>query len=198
MRQIFYILFALSVAWMAHARQGRSYAESMVDELRLELSDLKHELHSARVEINLLEEKLAKQERVSAAKNVDAPLENLNKRIDRLEKILEKTALDMRNLNASTARIQELEGALAQQEKKLDEVGKLKNTLAALSKAIGHSIKASTELRAQTYYVKAGDSLEKIARAHHTTADAIRQLNQLPSDTIRIGQQLTIACDEHR
>lgn len=194
MFRIFCILFALSVV-SAHARQGRSYADSMVDELRLELSDLKHELHSARVEINLLEEKLAKQERVIAAKKQD---ENLEKRMDRLEKILEKAALDMRNLHASTARIQELEGALALQEKKLDEVAKLKNTLAALSKAIGHSIKASTELRAQTYCVKAGDSLEKIARAHHTTADAIRQLNQLPSDTIRIGQQLTIACDEQK
>jgi LysM repeat protein len=197
MRFIVYLLFALSVA-SAHARQGRSYADSMVDELRLEVSDLKHELHSARVEINLLEEKLNKQERANTAKNLDAPLEGLNKRIDRLEKILDKVALDMRSLNASTARIQELEGSLALQEKKLDEVAKLKNTLAALSKAIGHSIKASTELRAQTYYVKAGDSLEKIARTHNTTVDAIRQLNQLPSDTIRIGQQLTIACDEYK
>jgi peptidoglycan DL-endopeptidase LytF len=40
--------------------------------------------------------------------------------------------------------------------------------------------------------VKKGDSLEKIARAHHTTVDEIIKLNHLPSSFLKIGQVLKI------
>ncbi len=40
--------------------------------------------------------------------------------------------------------------------------------------------------------VKKGDSLEKIAKVHHTTVDEIIKLNQLPSTFLRIGQMLKI------
>lgn len=44
----------------------------------------------------------------------------------------------------------------------------------------------------QEVIVKKGDSLEKIARAHKTTVDAIIKLNQLPSTFLKIGQKLKI------
>jgi len=40
--------------------------------------------------------------------------------------------------------------------------------------------------------VKKGDSLEKIAKAHHTTVDEIIRLNHLPSSFLRIGQALKL------
>jgi len=40
--------------------------------------------------------------------------------------------------------------------------------------------------------VKKGDSLEKIAKAHHTTVDEMIRLNQLPGSFLRIGQVLKI------
>lgn len=40
--------------------------------------------------------------------------------------------------------------------------------------------------------VKKGDSLEKIARNHHTTVDEIIKLNHLPSSFLKIGQVLKI------
>lgn len=40
--------------------------------------------------------------------------------------------------------------------------------------------------------VKKGDTLEKIARAHRTTAEEIIKLNQLPSSFLRIGQILKV------
>ncbi|OLO38941.1 hypothetical protein BTR23_10365 [Alkalihalophilus pseudofirmus] len=43
-----------------------------------------------------------------------------------------------------------------------------------------------------TYTVIAGDSLSVIAQRFSTTTDAIRSINQLSSDTIRVGQALTI------
>lgn len=40
--------------------------------------------------------------------------------------------------------------------------------------------------------VKKGDSLEKIAKVHHTTVDEILKLNHLPSSFLRVGQVLKI------
>jgi len=40
--------------------------------------------------------------------------------------------------------------------------------------------------------VKKGDSLEKIARVHHTTVDEVIKLNHLPSSFLKIGQVLKI------
>ena len=51
----------------------------------------------------------------------------------------------------------------------------------------------STETTSQVYTVKSGDSLMKIAKKHGTTAKAIRSLNGLSNDTIKVGQKLKIA-----
>jgi LysM repeat protein len=40
--------------------------------------------------------------------------------------------------------------------------------------------------------VKKGDTLEKIAKAHHTTVDEIIQFNRLPSSFLRVGQVLKL------
>ena len=42
------------------------------------------------------------------------------------------------------------------------------------------------------YQVKAGDSLSIIAQKHHSSTHLIKHLNQLKSDTIRIGQTLLV------
>ncbi len=43
-----------------------------------------------------------------------------------------------------------------------------------------------------TYRVKAGDTLYSIARQFETTVDALKQLNQLSSDVIVVGDRLTV------
>ncbi|WP_196493765.1 LysM peptidoglycan-binding domain-containing protein [Ornithinibacillus caprae] len=42
------------------------------------------------------------------------------------------------------------------------------------------------------YTVKSGDSLSVIARDHHVTVDAIKEVNQLSSDRIFVGQELKL------
>jgi LysM repeat protein len=212
-------LVCLGLHLQGSARQNKLYPEGTIDELRLELSDLKHELHSARVEINLLEERIGKQDRVitasaAAAKNQEdkkklysSEIEPLSKKVDRLEKIIERALSDLRNLSANEnkaiSKIQELESSIALQEKKFEEIGKLKSTLASISKAIGQSVlnvqKAHTVPFAQTYQVKPGDSLEKIARTHGTTVVELKAINQLANeDKIRIGQELKVSSDERK
>ena len=41
--------------------------------------------------------------------------------------------------------------------------------------------------------VQKGDSLEKLAKKHHTSVDEIIKLNQLPSSFLRVGQRLKIS-----
>ena len=43
-----------------------------------------------------------------------------------------------------------------------------------------------------SYTVKPGDNLTKLARAHGTTADKLRKLNNLKVDQIRVGQKLKV------
>ncbi|GAA5521668.1 endolytic peptidoglycan transglycosylase RlpA [Fodinibius salicampi] len=55
------------------------------------------------------------------------------------------------------------------------------------------SITTEEDTQTNTYYtVKNNDSLFKIARDHEMTVDQLKELNNLSSNTIRVGQQLTV------
>lgn len=49
---------------------------------------------------------------------------------------------------------------------------------------------APGSVKPHVYTVKAGDNLTKIAKAHGTTAKAVRGLNGLKTDRITVGQKL--------
>ncbi len=49
---------------------------------------------------------------------------------------------------------------------------------------------------AETYTVQRGDSLSVIAQRHNTTVSALRSINNLTGDTIRIGQELVLPVGE--
>jgi LysM repeat protein len=214
MRNFTLLIIALVAAGILHARPPSGYDISPdVDQLRLELDDLKHALHSTQVECSLLDERLRKQD--SALKGIkgenqtkeasslslfSAQVLSLEKKVFNFEKTLTKAANDLRTLNSSLsqalAKIQTLEINLSQHDKRLDEVSKLKGTLTSISKAIGQRppSEASNAVK-QLYRVKAGDSLEKIARSYHVSVDSIRKINNLFDDKIVIGQELRIPDD---
>ena len=51
----------------------------------------------------------------------------------------------------------------------------------------------NTTTSANTYYiVKSGDTLYQIAREHNMTLEELKQLNDLESNVIRVGQRLTV------
>jgi LysM repeat protein len=58
--------------------------------------------------------------------------------------------------------------------------------------ANGASVTPDTGMGGETYTVKSGDSLTKIAKAHGTTVKAIKAENNLNTDHIKVGQKLKI------
>lgn len=191
------------LAWPSDSRQ----AERALDELRLEVSDLKYTLNSQRVELQILEEKLGAQEKTTdslkkhpALAELSAQLSRLERKISELEKTQEKSVADLKQLSSHASqtsgslvqykgKIEELERTLVLQKERLDEVVKLKNTLSSISKAINGK---PSEASSKSYKVKAGDSLEKIARLHGTNAQTLKKINQLSSDKIVVGQDIAL------
>jgi LysM repeat protein len=212
MRKFILLLTALYFTLPVNARpQSGYYTDPALDELRIEIDDLNRALKSTQVEFNLLEEKVKKQDgaaKVSSA-NKDASSSSLfsvqvnalEKKISNLEKTLEKAANDLRTLSNSATqalnKIQALEQDIASHEKRFEEVSKLKGTLTTISKAISQkpSNDVPTPNATKSYRVKAGDSLEKIARNHHTSADTLRKINILTNDKIVVGQELRLPDD---
>jgi LysM repeat protein len=74
-------------------------------------------------------------------------------------------------------RIVELESEILTQGRKLETIAKLKDGLMK---------------SARTYKVKAGDSLEKIAKAHKTDVVTLKQINHLQNDLIVVDQELNV------
>lgn len=64
------------------------------------------------------------------------------------------------------------------------------NHAQAAPQSFGFSSETSSELI--DVIVKKGDALEKIARAHHTSVDEIKRLNQLKGNNLKIGQVLKV------
>ena len=208
MRQFILLISLLYIAHPLYARpQSGYYTNPELDELRIELDDLKHALKTTQVECSLLDERLRKQDNALAKGQASAKetgtsnllsiqLNSLEKKVSALEKTLEKAAADLRTLSANAtqalSKIHVLEQDLASHEKRLEEVVKLKGTLTSISKAISQRPATEPSSSTKSYRVKAGDSLEKIARNNHTTVDAIRKTNALSNDKIVIGQELRL------
>lgn len=189
-----WMIFLLLLTLPLHAKPSSGfYTNPELDELRIELEDIKHSLKSTQVELGLLDERLKKgqtQNKESGSLTLLTTQVNaLEKKVSGLEKTLEKAANDLRALSAASTKIQE---DLFSHEKRLDEVVKLKGTLTNISKAMGQR---ETPSSTKSYRVKAGDSLEKIARNHRTTVDIIQKINHLSNDRIVVGQELRLPDD---
>ena len=81
-----------------------------------------------------------------------------------------------------------------------DDVSRLKNNWRDLAEAVVKSIALYTNTpynteNNNTYIVKLGDSLWSIAKRNNITVDKLKQLNNLNTNTIKVGQILIISED---
>ena len=74
----------------------------------------------------------------------------------------------------------------------VDEIKRL-NNLTSNNLVIGQALKLPSPLTPEnTYTVKSGDSLYKIAQKYNTTVDEIKRLNNLTSNILSVGQVLKL------
>lgn len=201
---------------IAMMQKDKYDTSTALDEIRIELSDLKHTVNNTQVELQILDDKVKHQDTAlsknkvasaSTSSSTDQRIAFLEKRLSHIESGQEKLSSELKSLNQHASqtssaltqyrtKIQSLENEIAAQHKLIEELSDIKSTLSSISQAVKkNSSAAATALSSDTYKVKAGDSLEKIARSYKTTVDAIKKANNLSSNKIMVGQEITIPHD---
>lgn len=185
--------------------------ELTLHEVRTNLDDLRHDVNCFQTEMQILDGRIKYYENTLASlkqndlEKQQAKLELLFQQLQQFEKkwvssesLTQDAAKELKSLslhaNETTAalsqfkgRIAELEEGIYLQNRKFDELAKLKGSIENLAKGASGDFKV--------YKVKPGDSLEKIAKSHKTTVERIKKLNDLEQDLIVTGQQLKLPVD---
>lgn len=216
MKRILLFLPALLVAGFFLEAAPRRYDDDIwlhIKEMRDSIDDLRREINNQESEIRTFAEKSTTQEdrvdhiqkelkeshqsQKDLLKNNSGllemklgSLETANKGLIADLKQIKGHSNEMQDvLKAYREKINELEKTISTLTRNLDMMQSAMNNLMDLVKA-GSGI--AVDGGAKTYHVKAGDSLEKIARLHKTTIKAIKELNGLTKDQITIGQTLRL------
>lgn len=182
--------------------------ELTLHEVQTNLDDLRHDINCFQTELQILDGRIKYYENTLATlkqhdlekqqakiDQLAQQVQSLEKKWTSFEKIQQVDTQELQGLsshaNETTAalaqfkdRIGELEQEIFSQNRRFEEVAKLKGHIENLAKGFTGEFKI--------YKVKPGDSLEKIARAHKTGVDKIKKLNDLDQDLIGVGQELKI------
>jgi LysM repeat protein len=188
------------------SKSDKHQMELSLHKVRTEVEDIKHDLNTYEIEHHVIEGKLIDQEQTIAALRHQVAelksgkldsflqeLQNLEKKLHQVSKKQDKITSDIRQLsshaNDTTTALAQYKDKIAQFEKaiqvqnlQLGEISKIKEGITKLAEAENTRI----------YYVKGGDSLEKIARDHQTSVEKIKSLNNMDSDLIVIDQKLVL------
>lgn len=166
------------------ALQNNRQQDIALEELRVEVADLKHALHASEVEMHILEEKL---ETKNQTDHLSENLSSIQRKLALLERNQDKLAGEIRTLtahaNQTTTSLSQFRDQISEIDHRFEDLKGLKNTLSSISKSIDSKL---------TYKVKAGDSLEKIAKKYHVSIETIKEMNHLQSDRIIVGQELIL------
>ncbi len=189
--------FILSILCSCGALFGAPQRESLaIQEMRLALDQMGYQVHGHQSEIDLFQERIQKLERsvealggqVSAGQR-DRTVES---RLAHLEKAHETLIADFKSLKSH---LNETNNSLAACQNKLS---KIDQQLSSDISGLKHSLQSMLALLKGeaidegVYVVKSGDSLGQIALDNKTDIKTIKQLNNLSSDRIYIGQKLNI------
>jgi LysM repeat protein len=166
--------------------------ELTLHEVQTNLDDLKHNINCFQTELQILDGRIKYYENTLASlkqhdlEKQQTKIDLLTHQIQTLEKkwaSFEKVQQgDTQELKTLSSHANETTAALTQFK---DRIGELEQELFS-QKMKGLSVQT------KVYKVKAGDSLEKIARANKTEVEKIKKLNALELDLIVVGQELKI------
>ncbi len=182
--------------------------EIKLHQVQTELDDLRHDTNCFQTELQILDGRIKYYENALAS----LKQHDLEKQRDKLDALaqdlssLEKkwNAFELSQEGAQNrwrqtashanettlalsqfkSRIQELEQEILSQNRRFEELAKIKGSIETLVKSFKTPYKI--------YRVCPGDTLEKIANAHHTKVEKIKKLNDLAKDLIVVDQELKI------
>ena len=182
--------------------------------LQTNLDDVHHDLNCFQTELQILDGRIKyyenaitglKQQDIekqqSKIEQIAQQIAALEKRYSSFERTHENGVQDLQQLtahaNETTAaltqfksRIAELEQEIQLQNRRFEEISKLKGHFEGLTKQLSQAA-----IDGKTYKVRPGDTLEKIARFHKISVERIKKANDLNHDLIVVGQELTIPDD---
>jgi len=204
-----FLLSLSSCTSLSSPKDERQKTEISLHKIRTEVEDLKHDLNTSDIELHILEGKLIDQEETIALlkeqlltsqngklTDLEQTALNLQKKLASFEKKQEEILADIRQLGShandtTTAlsqykdKICEMEKSILSQNKKFDEIGKIKKSLETLS------LDLSKQEMIQ-YTIKEGDSLQKIAKQFTVSVEELKKINHLKDDLIFSGQAILI------
>lgn len=183
----FYLSFFVAVSFIffitAEATPSAAPSFSEIKALSREVEIHQQAVETVKMDQNLLDERLTRLEK---------EVTFLQKEIEKLNRALARSESN-RALEPSTSPIP---AAWTQWRQQVDQnMLHLQQSLQLLAKAmnpVNETATTTNSNQAEVYIVQSGDSLEKIAKKHQTSIQAITQFNQLKSSKIWVGQKIKI------
>lgn len=190
---------------------------AVIKEIKVAVDDIRHEVGNQQAEIRMHDEKFKNVDAIiehlrdqveDSAKFYKEQLKNnlagVDAKLVSLDKVYQGVVQDIRQFQAhskDTASIlEQYKQKITEMEKVIDQqnqnIGHLQAALQSLMDALQGHDQGHQPLKhvpsGNSYKVKQGDSLEKIARSHQTTIQAIKEVNGLTTDRIVVGKTLII------
>jgi len=189
-----------------------------LQETRTLLQEVRHEVSNQEQEIRIFDEKLKNLDIIlesvrdqltdmsaSHKEHVKGSAAALSAKIAAMETLTQGLIADIKQFRTHTQEvsavisshnkeINDLKAVVEQQNKNIEYLQTAMRTLADALTKEAPAVKKSTVAASSgnTYVVKAGDSLEKIAKANQTTVQAIKELNGMTNDRIIVGKMLLL------
>lgn len=200
------LIFSAAVSFAA----PRGNLEQEVMEMRHALGSIRYELDNRDAENAVLQERLLNQEQtieqiredmavvkkeatVKQSQSLDKLDTNLGNLITDIKQVRNHANEMSESLAKAQTRIGQLEKTIETQNRNISTMqSAIKDIMEAFDMKSGAPAVASTD-SGDAYRVKAGDSLEKIARKYNMSTKRLKELNGLSNDVIRVGQKLKIA-----
>lgn len=190
-------------------REENHKTELTLHKIRTEVEDLKHDLNTSDIELHILEGKLIDQEetisllkeqmvesQTGKLEGLEHLISTFNKKISALEKKQEEILSDLRQLgshaNETTTALSQYKDKICEMEKTILFQNKKFEEIAKLRKSLENFALETSKNDLQSYTIKEGDSLQKISKNYSITIEELKKINHLKDDLIFSGQSILV------
>lgn len=180
--------------------------EFSLHKVQTEIEELKQDLNTHQIELNILEGKFLNQDNILASireemtEKEQKQFNDITHRLDLCEKKIlsfwkqkDKLFNELKELNLHA---HSTTTALSQYKSRISELETLINEKLKEFTSIRHELKVISEPLSlavpKKYRVQKGDTLKKIAKTMNISLDELKEINHLQGDTIYIEQELVI------